>query len=475
VGRPRSALLYAAPPLIAVLVVAAQAANGIQAFGVSLLTPSVGLTALALVVLLCIWRLLSMADAFGAVGHGYGWRRPSAVAGFLVLSALVVAVHAPLVAGTISIYNFGRTVFTQEPPGSDGGTAVVETPDRSTPEPGSTPTPTPAMTDPWTAPSVVPTPATSDARITILLTGIDRSKARTSAGTGGLTDTMLVATFDPKTRTVSMVNFPRDIAYFPLYNGRTYTDKLNTLMSWANKNTDRYPDGGMGTLMKQLGFLLGTPIHYYAAVDLDGMRKMVDIVGGINVYNSKEINDPTYQFRPDDVGFHLPVGFHHLTGERAMAYMRSRHGRGNSDFDRARRQQETLIALRAKLTDPSMFLRLPQVLDTASQAIRTNFPSARLSELMQYAEDVDPSSISRFVLSPPDFATHPPTSSTGGVYTLELDLDAVAELSRELYGADSTYDEDSAPGEPTEPDPGDYEGEPGSGEDEGDGEETPEP
>ena len=156
-----------------------------------------------------------------------------------------------------------------------------------------------------------------------------------------------------------------------------------------------------------------------------------------------------------------------------MAYMRSRHGRGNSDFDRARRQQETLLALRAKLTDPGMFLRLPQVLDTASQAIRTNFPSARLSELMQYAEDVDPSNISRFVLSPPDFATHPPTNSTGGVYTLKLDLDAVAELSRELYGVDSTYDENGTPGEPTEPDPGDLEGEPGSGEDENG--ETPEP
>ena len=82
-----------------------------------------------------------------------------------------------------------------------------------------------------------------------------------------------------------MVSFPRDIADFPLYSGGTYHGKINALMTDADTNRARFPDGGLTTLTKELGYLLGVPIHYYAAVNLDGFETMIQAVGGVTIEN----------------------------------------------------------------------------------------------------------------------------------------------------------------------------------------------
>src|SRR4029077_14134985 len=83
------------------------------------------------------------------------------------------------------------------------------------------------------------TPADPNARITVLFTGIDSGPNRDHA----LTDTMLVVSLDPKTGKVIMVSFPRDLAFFPLYFGGTYPNKINTMMTVARKNPAKYVDG----------------------------------------------------------------------------------------------------------------------------------------------------------------------------------------------------------------------------------------
>ena len=221
------------------------------------------------------------------------------------------------------------------------------------------------------------TPATADSRINILLTGVDSSVGRNHA----LNDTIIVASVDPKSRHVVMLSFPRDIAGFPLWNGGTFSGKINSLMTYAGLHKDQFPDGPLPSLIKELGYLLGVPIHYYAAVDLDGFRTLIDKVGGIDINNPRAINDPDYGGWTDGrpLGFSLSAGVHHLDGQSALAYARSRKGSGDNDFTRARRQQQLLVALARKLTDPSMLTRLPDLLAAASQTVRTNFPADRLS------------------------------------------------------------------------------------------------
>jgi LCP family protein required for cell wall assembly len=231
---------------------------------------------------------------------------------------------------------------------------------------------------------------------------------------------------------------PRDISNFPLYDGRTFTGKINSLMTWARNHPKEFPDGPFPTLIHELGYLIGVPIHYYAAIDLAGFTRMIDEVGGVTVTNERAIDDPRYDWLDGTHGFYLKAGKVTLNGRTALAYVRSRQGAGDSDFTRAARQQQLLVALRAKLVSPDMIPRYPAIIQVAGDTVRTNLPTDRLEEFIALARGVDSSTIKRHVLGPP-YAIHPPNSSTGGIYTLNLLMDRMAKLSVELFGSDSRY------------------------------------
>jgi LCP family protein required for cell wall assembly len=277
------------------------------------------------------------------------------------------------------------------------------------------------------------TPATAESRINILIVGIDSSERRTHA----LTDTMLVVSVDPTSHHVAMVSFPRDIADFPLWSGGIYHGKINALMSDADHHKDRFPDGGITTLTKELGFLLGVPIHYYAAVNLDGFEAMIDRVGGITITNKTQIDDPAYGGwkQPGKIGFHLAPGKYTFDGETALAYVRSRKGAGNNDFERARRQQQMLVALEQKLTDPAMLPKLPDLLDDATRTITTSFPADRLGEMVALGRQLDDAKIAKKVLGPP-YAIRDMHAAD---YRLVIVPDKLAALSIDLFGPDSSY------------------------------------
>jgi LCP family protein required for cell wall assembly len=283
---------------------------------------------------------------------------------------------------------------------------------------------------------VVPeeTPATAASRINILLTGIDSAETRTTS----LTDTIMVVSVDPVDGSVVMLSVPRDISNFELYDGRTFTGKINSLMTWARNHPNEFPDKPFPTLMKEVGHLVGVPIHYFAAIDLQGFRRMIDAVSGVTVTNERAINDPRYDWLDGTYGFYLDAGKVHLDGRTALAYARSRQGEGDSDFTRAARQQELLVALQRKLTSPEMITTLPEIIRVAGDTVRTNLPTDRLEEFIGLAREIDTADIERVVLTYP-YAFHPPTSSTGGVWTLQLRMDRVAKLSIELFGDDSRY------------------------------------
>jgi LCP family protein required for cell wall assembly len=414
-GRRRAALLYALPVLVVAIVVIAQFVGGVQDLALELFAPSFSLTILILIILLGLWRLVAMLDAATTRG-GWGGAAGRQTKGVLAaLAVVVVIVHGIGAYFAYSFYEAGSRIF------------VTEQPNETVPGSG----------DPRQAPLVATpfaTPQTRAARINVLLTGIDSGPGRNHA----LNDTLIVASIDPVTHKVAMVSFPRDIANFPLYNGGRYTDKINSLMSYAGKHQDKFPDGPVNTLTKELGYLVGAPIHYYAAVDLDGFRRLIDKVGGVDIDNPRAINDPVYGGWTDKrpIGFSLSAGMHHLDGQSALAYVRSRKGTGDSDFSRARRQQQLLVALARKLSDPNMITRLPDLLTVAGDTVRTNFPSDRLREMIELTQGVPDKSITQIVLGPP-YSVRPKTKSS--TYTLELVPAKLAAVSMKVFGAESAY------------------------------------
>ncbi len=425
-GHRQAALVYATPIVVALGVVAVQALGGVERLGLALLTPSVALTVAVLVGLLGLWRLLSMADAFVSAG---GWRGPGRHPrrlGFVgALALVVVAVHGVGIWYAWSFYEAGSQIFVAEPDGENAGPGGSSSPVASTgPDNGLSdfPNATP-----------IATPPTASSRINVLLIGTDWAPTRDHS----LTDTLLVVSINPTTKSAVMVSLPRDLARFPLPDGRIYQGKINSLLSYADGHRSEFPDGGMTTLVREVGYLVGVPIHYYAAINLPGFEAMIDAVGGVRIYNEKPIDDPFYvDWRdPSRRGFSLSVGWHTLDGDTALAFVRSRQGVGNNDFERARRQQQLLIALRAKLTDPAMLPKIPSLLDAAAKTIRTNFPAERLTDMLDLGRQIDDGSITRKVLGPP-YATRATDTS---IYMLIPDMAAFARASIELFGSDSRY------------------------------------
>lgn len=422
-GRPRAAALFALPVLGLVAILVLQAIGGLGQLASLLLTPSSALTVLILIALLAAWRLLAIADSLRAGGTPDPLRHRRTLTTFAILAVGVVAMHGLLGYGAWAFYDASSRIFV-------GDHSPDTTPPPASLPPGATAVPT----DDYVAEPIA-TPETDEARINILLTGIDSAESRTTA----LTDTLLVASIDPETADVVLISIPRDVSDFELYNGRTYTGKINSFMTWVRDHPDEYEDGPLNTLIRQVGHLLGSPIHYYAAIDIDGFRRMIDLVDGVTVDNPKLIDDPRYDWLDGRRGFRLEPGEHTLDGDRALAYVRSRQGLGDSDFTRARRQQQVLLALRDKLTTPAMLEKLPGILDTAGDTIRTNFPSERVGEMIDLAQRVDRETVRQYVLGPSKYAVRPPLSETGGIYKLRLKMDALAALSIDIFGSSSRY------------------------------------
>ena len=357
-GRPRAAFAYGLPVVLLALLLGLEALDGLTIFAVRLLDPSFSLTLLILIVLAGVWRLVSIFDAATVrpSSPASSWRTRGVLA---VLAVLVIGAHALAASYAYSFYSAGSKIFVIDGPTSS------EVPGGS-----SSPGASVAPSDDYNVPPFA-TPGTTASRITVLLTGIDKNADRTHS----LTDTILVVSVDPLTREMVMVSFPRDIAQFPLYGGGTYDGKINSLMTAAANSPKRFPDGPLPTLAREVGFLLGIPVNYFAAVDLDGFQKMIRAVGGVTVTVEHAIADPKYDWLDGSPpGFYLAAGKQHLNARIALAYVRSRYSAGDNDFGRAARQQQLLLALRQKLTDPVNLDKLPAVLDAAAETVRTNFP-----------------------------------------------------------------------------------------------------
>ena len=424
-GRRRQALVFALPAILVAVAIGLEALRGVDSILANLITPSGSLTVLILLILAGGWRVVAIVDAVLIARRQAGLRAPAAIfAGALL--ALVFVAHGAGAYVAYTVYDAGSRIFTAAGPDGQSGTTPSGSVD---PDASGLPEPT---DDFQATPNA--TPETAQSRINILLTGVDSAETRTTA----LTDTLLVISINPVDKSVVMLSLPRDISNFPLYDGRTFKGKINSLMTWARNHKKEFPDGPFPTLIKEIGYLIGVPIHYYAAIDLQGFRRMIDAVGGVTVNNPKVIDDPRYEWLDGTYGFHLDAGKVKLNGRNALAYARSRQGVGDSDFTRAARQQQLLVALREKLSSPDMITKIPDIINVAGDTIRTNLPTNRFEELIGLAREVKTDAISRHVLTYP-IAFHPPTESTGGVWTLQLHMDKVAELSRKLFGSDSRY------------------------------------
>ncbi len=216
-------------------------------------------------------------------------------------------------------------------------------------------------------------------RVNVLVLGIDR---RPSEKCPCRTDTMMIATLDPKTGTAGLITIPRDL-YVPIPT--VGENRINTAMFYGELN--KYPGGGPGLAKKTVEYNLGRRIHYYVLVDFSGFRKVVDTLGGIDIDVPKTIDDPQY---PDDnFGYrplHIPAGHIHMNGDLALAYARTRHV--DNDFGRSKRQMQVLMALRDKALRLDILPKLPALMQSMWGAVETDLQPQEVLALAQTASRI---------------------------------------------------------------------------------------
>jgi LCP family protein required for cell wall assembly len=178
-----------------------------------------------------------------------------------------------------------------------------------------------------------------------------------------LTDSILVASYDHAKKTVTMISIPRDL-YVKIVPG--YYERINVTYDYFNRKMGKEAAvKGTEDMIKQI---TGLDMQYYAKVNFNGFREVVDILGGIDVQVPETLIDPEYPVE-DANGtflrnerFEVQKGLQHMDGETALRYARSRHS--TSDFDRALRQQLVIAAIREKalkenyLSNPTALKRL---------------------------------------------------------------------------------------------------------------------
>jgi LCP family protein required for cell wall assembly len=400
-GRWALASLLAVPVLLLValgVLVVAASGSGILS---RLLDARVLVALIVLNVALLGWRLVAILQAHGDRGRFTARAWPTWVTGGLVLAT--IAMHA------LPGYYAVKAIDTLGSVSLEGGGGLLDERTGTDVE--------------ISVPSFQPEVGSGE-RVTILLVGVDFAPGRVHH----LTDTMLVATLDPDSGDGAMVSIPRDLYGVPLGDGRVYNAKLNSLMATAAADRATYPLGGPATLKAAIGDLLGTRIHYFAAIDIEGMREVIDTLGGVTVTVERTINDPQYSDTlTGQRGLYIEAGVQHLNGHAALGYVRSRMSAGESDFTRAERQQRLLAAIAEQLTAGNLLVTLPGLLDAVKGNVATDIPSSRISALAGEVQEADLGGLERHVLTPDEgYVVVDPGSAAG--YVLYPDVEAIRAL-----------------------------------------------
>ena len=469
-GRKREALIFAVPVLALFFVVIAWAVStGLTRAGAKLLDPTVAGIAAIISALVIIWWAAAVVTAWRAGYHS----SPTTVAVPVALLALLLIFSVsdrfplgPAWLYSISVADHGfdsgndctisdcNTGDIITPGPTHGGVAQLPTASSSpqgsagTPGPDSTeddyapdPTEPPASIEPGPSPSfdITKIDAQDDGWLNVLLVGLD---TRCAGGivTGANTDSMIVVSANAATGQVYMFSFPRDIAQFPLYVGGTMPGywKLNTFAGYTKGYPDTFPNPGQPALAFEIGFLIGMPIDYYASINICGFPQLIDELGGVDICNSKAIDDPSYPWGDGTTGYQLAPGPAHLDGANALAYARSRHG--SSDFARARRQQQLLTAIRQAILSPSNLTRLPDIITAMGDIVHTNYPPNQIDQLLQLANQIQTDPTGSYVFgSSTGWAQHLQRTQTNGRSVEFLDMDKIAALSDQVFGNKSQY------------------------------------
>ena len=243
-----------------------------------------------------------------------------------------------------------------------------------------------------------------DERINILLLGYG------GPGHDGpyLTDSIMVLTIRPAMREAMMISLPRDLwVKIPALPRNGYMmGKLNSAFAigtdhndYPNVRTEWKTDTGGGDLAAAtVSQLIGQPVDYWVGVDFKAFRDVVNALGGVRVDVPTALDDPYFP-AGESYGMmriHFNAGWQQFDGERALEYARSRET--TSDFDRSRRQQLVMLAVRQRVFSLNAIPRMLSLLSALQENVRTNLRPGDMQQLGDLAGKIKVEDIRRVAI-----------------------------------------------------------------------------
>jgi len=315
---------------------------------------------------------------------------------------VILTIFCLLLAGTAGVAAYFLPVVVAGV-GQTGQTVVV--PPSNSPDGKATPTPNAAPGAPFT----------------VLLLGSDDDGKNKSP----LTQSMILVRVDPVGKHVTMLSIPRDL-WVPLSTGG------------SAKIDAAYAYGGPAAAIATVERNFHVHIDEYAWVGLKGLIKLIDRLGGIDVFVTNPVLDDAY---PDDINGGFLYGYktvavlpggQHLDGDHALQYVRSRHNDINGDFGRSARQQQVLLAMKVKASTLSP-ADLPDIVDALKGNFKTSMGLDRVRSLLSVANGFDLANVKQVVLYAGLYTSYDHGPAYGGASVIIPHWSQILAVTRENF------------------------------------------
>lgn len=249
----------------------------------------------------------------------------------------------------------------------------------------------------------------SPRRQNILLMGIDVVSNSSNPFKGNRSDTMLLISIAPYGKNINVISIPRDSKVY--LAGKNRTDKINHAFAY----------GGARLAVRTVEETFGIKINNYLAISNQGVIKLIDTIGGLPIYIEKDMKYDDYTAK---LHINLKQGNQVLSGKETEGYLRFRHD-SYGDIGRIRRQQWFFNALMSRMKDPTVIVKLPELLKIMPEYIQTDLSGYELAKYLGMVKGVDTSTV--------QVATIPGAPSTKGIISYWIiDPDKTQDLINKM-------------------------------------------
>lgn len=251
-----------------------------------------------------------------------------------------------------------------------------------------------------------------------------------------LTDTIMVASYNPNTQKANLLSIPRDS-----YTGKNTAKATASLKINALYNIEKTPE----KTLKAVNEITGLDIKYYVIVKTEALIQLVDAIGGVefNVPIDMKYDDPT-----QDLHIDLKAGTQKLDGEKAEQVLRFRHSNpdkngvmttypseyGNDDFGRMRTQRDFISAVLKQTLKPGNIFKLGEILEIAHKNVETNLELSYIKDYIPYAVEFNTDNLQTATLP----GTTPDMKDTNNVSIFVINKRLSTELIQSMFYVDST-------------------------------------